>query len=74
MLQKSHHLKREGNLIGGQWVGAESGKTIEVVNPATGEVIGAVPSSGRAETRRAIAAGGKRAFASSSRWSPGTLL
>ncbi len=56
MLQKSHHLKREGNLIGGQWVGAESGKTIEVVNPATGEAIGAVPNSGRAETRRAIAA------------------
>jgi succinate-semialdehyde dehydrogenase/glutarate-semialdehyde dehydrogenase len=56
MLQKSHHLKREANLIGGQWVGAESDKTIEVFNPATGEAIGAVPNSGRAETRRAIAA------------------
>ena len=56
MLKKSHHLKREANLIGGQWVGADSGASINVVNPATGEVIGTVPSVGRAETRRAIEA------------------
>ena len=47
---------REGNYIDGQWVGANSGGTIDVTNPATGEVIGTVPNAGDAETRRAIAA------------------
>ena len=47
---------REGNYIDGQWVGADSGGTIDVTNPATGEVIGTVPNAGDAETRRAIAA------------------
>jgi succinate-semialdehyde dehydrogenase/glutarate-semialdehyde dehydrogenase len=56
MLQKSYHFKRDANLIDGEWVGAESGATIEVTNPATGEVIGTVPNCGRAETRRAIEA------------------
>jgi succinate-semialdehyde dehydrogenase/glutarate-semialdehyde dehydrogenase len=56
MLKKSHHLRREANLIGGQWVGADSAATLDVHNPATGEVIGTVPKAGRAETRRAIEA------------------
>ncbi|MFY0692536.1 MAG: NAD-dependent succinate-semialdehyde dehydrogenase [Paracoccaceae bacterium] len=47
---------KEANLIGGVWTGADSGKTIEVTNPATGEVIGTVPGCGAAETKRAIAA------------------
>ncbi|MBO6510089.1 MAG: NAD-dependent succinate-semialdehyde dehydrogenase [Roseibium sp.] len=46
----------ESNLIGGSWVGADTGDTIAVVNPATGETVGHVPKSGRAETDRAIAA------------------
>ena len=46
--------QRQGNFIGGAWVGAESGKTIDVTNPATGEVIGTVPACGAAETHRAI--------------------
>jgi len=49
-------FQRDSNLIGGDWVGADSGKTIAVTNPATGAVIGAVPNCGAAETRRAIAA------------------
>ena len=49
-------FQRESNLIGGDWVGADSGKTIAVNNPATGAVIGEVPNCGAAETRRAIAA------------------
>ena len=49
-------FQRESNLIGGDWVGADSGKTIAVTNPATGAVIGEVPNCGAAETRRAIAA------------------
>ena len=46
----------EANLIGGEWVGADSGDVIEVDNPATGEIIGTVPKAGAAETRRAIEA------------------
>jgi succinate-semialdehyde dehydrogenase / glutarate-semialdehyde dehydrogenase len=53
MLQKLE-FKREANLIGGEWVGADNGKTIEVTDPSTGEVIGTVPNGGRAETKRAI--------------------
>ena len=56
MLQKTSHYLREANLIDGEWVAADSGKTIDVVNPATGLKIGTVPKSGTAETRRAIAA------------------
>jgi succinate-semialdehyde dehydrogenase/glutarate-semialdehyde dehydrogenase len=54
---------REANLIDGQWVGADSGETVPVNNPATGAVIGTVPKSGAAETRRAIEAA-ERAFQS----------
>jgi succinate-semialdehyde dehydrogenase/glutarate-semialdehyde dehydrogenase len=56
MLQKFSQFMREANLIGGEWVQADSGKTIDVTNPASGQVIGAVPNSGAAETRRAIEA------------------
>ncbi|GAA0781977.1 NAD-dependent succinate-semialdehyde dehydrogenase [Roseibium denhamense] len=44
------------NYIGGEWVGADSGQTVAVTNPATGDHIGSVPMCGRAETNRAIAA------------------
>lgn len=56
MLQKTNHFMKEANLIGDEWVGADSGKTIDVVNPATGLKIGTVPRAGQAETRRAIEA------------------
>ncbi len=56
MLQKTSHFMREANLIGGQWVGADSGETIDVNNPATGLKLGTVPKSGAAETARAISA------------------
>ncbi|MEM9435210.1 MAG: NAD-dependent succinate-semialdehyde dehydrogenase [Pseudomonadota bacterium] len=49
----SKYLK-EANLVAGQWIGADSGETIDVTNPATGEVIGTVPNCGDAETKRAI--------------------
>ena len=35
---------------------ADSGETIDVTNPATGDMIGTIPKSGKAETARAIAA------------------
>jgi succinate-semialdehyde dehydrogenase/glutarate-semialdehyde dehydrogenase len=53
---KDAGLFREANCIGGEWVQADSGKTIEVRNPSTGELVGRVPAMGAAETRRAIEA------------------
>ncbi len=41
-------------LVGGEWMGAPSGDSITICNPATGEPIGTVPSMGRDDTRRAI--------------------
>jgi succinate-semialdehyde dehydrogenase/glutarate-semialdehyde dehydrogenase len=49
-------LKNNLTLLAGQWVGADSGKSIIVKNPATGLVIAEVPQMGRAETERAILA------------------
>ncbi|MGI9390158.1 MAG: NAD-dependent succinate-semialdehyde dehydrogenase, partial [Boseongicola sp.] len=46
----------EANLINGGWTAADSGTTIPVTNPVTGEVMGHVPNCGAAETNRAIAA------------------
>jgi succinate-semialdehyde dehydrogenase / glutarate-semialdehyde dehydrogenase len=48
-------LKREKNLIGGEWVDADTNETFEVLDPATGKLVGKVPSCRAAETRRAIA-------------------
>ncbi|WP_299820780.1 NAD-dependent succinate-semialdehyde dehydrogenase [uncultured Jannaschia sp.] len=47
---------KQANLIGGDWVGADDGATVDVTNPADGAVIGTVPKGGRAEARRAIEA------------------
>jgi aspartate-semialdehyde dehydrogenase len=49
-------LLREFAYIDGRWCSAASGATIEVTDPATGEIIGRVPDMGVAETREAIAA------------------
>lgn len=42
--------------INGEWVEADSGETLGVTNPATGESIGSIANMAVAETRRAIAA------------------
>lgn len=42
--------------IDGRWVGSDSGRTFEVRNPATGDLLALVPAGGRAEARRAIEA------------------
>ena len=47
--------------IDGRWVGSDSGRTFEVRNPATGDLLASVPAGGRAEARRAIEAAA-RAF------------
>jgi succinate-semialdehyde dehydrogenase/glutarate-semialdehyde dehydrogenase len=53
---KDPELFRQANCINGEWVQADSGKTLEVRNPSTGELVGRVPAMGAAETRRAIEA------------------
>jgi len=49
------------NLIDGEWGDAASGKTFDVVNPATREVIGRAPASAAADVDRAVRAA-RRAF------------
>jgi succinate-semialdehyde dehydrogenase/glutarate-semialdehyde dehydrogenase len=53
---KDPKLFREQCYLDGDWVGAPGGKSFPVVNPATGETLGAVPDLGAAEARRAIEA------------------
>jgi len=57
-IQLSHPalLKQDLAWLGGQWASADSGKTFDVRNPASGEILAQVPLMGRAETERAIAA------------------
>ena len=50
------------NFIGGKWVPAQSGATDEVLAPATGTVIGSVPSSDASDVDAAVGAA-KAAFA-----------
>ncbi|WGF90722.1 NAD-dependent succinate-semialdehyde dehydrogenase [Marinivivus vitaminiproducens] len=54
-------LFREAAYLDGAWVGSDTGKSLSVTNPATGDAIGQVPDLAEAETERAIAAAA-RAF------------
>ncbi|HLE99609.1 MAG TPA: gamma-aminobutyraldehyde dehydrogenase [Gaiellaceae bacterium] len=45
--------------IGGEWVEASSGETLEVLNPSTGEVIAEVPRSTAEDVERAVEAAKK---------------
>ena len=49
-------LLRQQAFVAGRWSDADSGKVLEVLNPADGTRIGTVPDMGRDETRRAIEA------------------
>ena len=42
-------------LVGGAWVDSESGERTEATSPATGEVLGTLPSGTREDAQRAIA-------------------
>ena len=59
MQLKDTQLFRQQAYIDGVWLDADSGQTINVNNPATGEILGTVPKMGAAETRRAIEAAEK---------------
>lgn len=49
-------LVRDKCLVDGKWVGATSGESFPITNPATGAVISTVPKFGSDETAKAIAA------------------
>ncbi|WP_378949180.1 NAD-dependent succinate-semialdehyde dehydrogenase [Paracoccus sp. R86501] len=49
-------LMRQQALIGGAWVDAEDGATVDVTDPATGNVLGSVPDISGGQTRDAIMA------------------
>ena len=53
--------------IDGEWVDSASGQTMDVLNPATGEVVGRVQKGTRADVDRAVAAA--RAAFDDGRWS-----
>jgi succinate-semialdehyde dehydrogenase/glutarate-semialdehyde dehydrogenase len=53
---KDASLFREQCYIDGKWLDADSGKSVAVNNPATGETLGTIPNMGTAETKRAIEA------------------
>ena len=56
---KDSSLFKQLAYIDGQWVGADSGVTFDVTNPATGELIARVPQMGEAEAGRAVIAAHK---------------
>ncbi len=53
---KDPSLLRQQAYVNGAWVDADSGATMRIVNPATGQLVGTAPDMGAAETRRAIEA------------------
>lgn len=53
---KNSKLFQQLCYVDGAFVAADSGHSIEVTNPATGEVLGTVPNMGTAETKRALEA------------------
>ena len=56
MKLKDKGLFRQQCFIDGKWLDADSGETVEITNPANGEVIGRMPNAGAKETQRAIEA------------------
>src|SRR5947207_15885044 len=52
-------VSQRKNFVGGEWVDAAEGGTMEVINPATGETIAEVPSGTEADVDRAVEAAKK---------------
>jgi succinate-semialdehyde dehydrogenase / glutarate-semialdehyde dehydrogenase len=53
---KDKTLFRQQALIGGVWRGASTKATVDVIDPASQDVLGTIPDMGRDETRAAIVA------------------
>ncbi|GAB91244.1 aldehyde dehydrogenase family protein [Gordonia rhizosphera] len=58
------------NLIGGQWLPATSGNTIDVINPATGGALGTIAAGDAADVDRAVKAARTAFEGEWSRWTP----
>ena len=56
VMSTPEHVRKYQNYIDGRFVDAQGGKTIEVENPSTGQVISEVPDSSVEDTREAIRA------------------
>ncbi|CAN5908075.1 NAD-dependent succinate-semialdehyde dehydrogenase [soil metagenome] len=52
--EERNHLIRTKSYVNGQWVNAASGKTFDVTNPATGDVIATVTDMSREDVSKAI--------------------
>src|SRR5881392_4297744 len=52
-------VSQRKNFVGGEWVDAVDGGTMEVINPATAEAIADVPSGTQADVDRAVEAAKK---------------
>src|SRR2546430_16077158 len=52
-------VSQQKNFVGGEWVGAVEGGTMEVITPATGETIAEVPRGTEADVDRAVEAAKK---------------
>src|SRR5438477_4847564 len=52
-------VSQHKNLVGGEWLDASSGETMEVLNPATGETIAEVPNSSAEDVDHAVQAAKK---------------
>jgi succinate-semialdehyde dehydrogenase/glutarate-semialdehyde dehydrogenase len=53
---RDKQLFRQQCYVNGNWLGADSGATLDVDNPATSQVLGTVPAMGVRETENAISA------------------
>jgi phenylacetaldehyde dehydrogenase len=66
-LQRGLAAAPRRNFIGGQWVEAASGRTFDVLNPATGRVLARCADSGAEDVDRAVAAA-RKAMDAGSAW------
>lgn len=59
---KSHYMEKLRNYINGQWVNSSSATYMNVVNPASQEVLAQVPSGTTADVNQAVQSS-EKAFA-----------
>ncbi|XP_035895577.1 succinate-semialdehyde dehydrogenase [NADP(+)] GabD [Anopheles stephensi] len=53
-MHSNNPLKQSQAFVNGRWIGARSGATFDVQNPANGQVLGAVPDMNREDVQLAI--------------------
>ena len=53
------YLEEYGHLIGGEWTAGDSGKMIDLLNPANGQVLTRIQAGNATDIERAVAAAAK---------------